>query len=68
MTHYQTWVAYGGSGRVALAVILLAAAGGAACAAWRLRRPAPLPRVTGWAARGLVAVWVLSIPAAPGSS
>lgn len=41
MTHYQTWVACGGSGRVALAVVLLAAVGGAACVAWRLRRPAP---------------------------
>ena len=44
MTQYGTWISYGGSARLILAIILLAAAGGLAYAGIRLRRPVRVRR------------------------
>jgi len=43
LTHYGTWLTYSGNGRLALAIILLVAAGALAYAAARLRRPLKPP-------------------------
>ncbi len=44
MTQYGMWVSYGGIARIELAIILLAAAGGLACAGTRLPLPAQAAR------------------------
>lgn len=63
MTQYGTWVAYAGTARITLAVGLLAAAAGVACAARRLPLPARLPQPGRPAAIGLVAAWAAAIAA-----
>jgi hypothetical protein len=61
MTHYGTWISYSGTGRLALAVVLLAAAGGLAYAASRLRRPLKLPTPSRAVSVLLVAAWALAL-------
>lgn len=61
MTQYGTWLSYSGAGRAGLAVILLAAAGGAAYAGTRWRAPRQAAR-PGRAVLGFMLVsWVLAI-------
>lgn len=63
MTHYGTWISYGGTARIALAVVLMAAAGGVAFAGMRLRRPFR-PTRPGEAARTVrVVTWLVAIAA-----
>jgi hypothetical protein len=63
MTQYGTWVSYGGSARIALAIILLAAAGGLAYAGTRFRRPVPLPRPGRALTVVILLAWVLALGA-----
>jgi hypothetical protein len=63
MTQYGTWVSYGGTARMVLALVLVAVAGGVAYAGTRLRLPVR-PVRPGHAARTLLLVtWVLAIAA-----
>ena len=63
MTQYGTWVSYGGSARIALAIILLAAAGGLAYAGTRFRRPVRLPRPGLVLTVVILLSWVLALGA-----
>jgi hypothetical protein len=58
---YGTWLSYGGSARVALAIALLTVAAGVACAAIRLRLPARPARPTAKARTVMVVTWLFSI-------
>ena len=61
MARYGTWVSYGGTARIWLAVILLAAAAGVAYAGARLALPARAARPGKAAAAFLVAAWLLAL-------
>jgi hypothetical protein len=61
MHQYGTWASYGGSGRILLAVVLLAAAGILAYAGTRFHRPVPLTRPGRAATVSRLLAWVLSI-------
>jgi len=61
MTQYGTWVSYGGSARIALALILLAAAGGLIYAATRIRRPVRLPRPGRALTVSILLAWFLAL-------
>jgi len=63
MTHYGTWVAYGGSGRTALAIVLVAVAAGVTYAGLRLPLPVRLPRPGNRAGAVLLIAWGTSIVA-----
>jgi hypothetical protein len=63
MTQYGTWITYSGTGRVALALVLLAAAGVIAFAAARVRRPLKLPTPGRLVSVLLAVAWVLSLVA-----
>ena len=63
MTQYGTWVSYGGTARIALAIILLAAAGGLAYAGTRIRRPVRLPRPGRALTVIMLLAWVLALVA-----
>jgi hypothetical protein len=60
MTQYGTWVSYGGSARLILAIVLLAAAGGSTYAGVRLRRPVRVPRPGPSLAAVMVLAWGLA--------
>ena len=63
MTEYGTWVSYGGTARIVLAMVLVAVAGGVAYAGTRLRLPVR-PARPGRTARTLMLVtWLLAIAA-----
>jgi hypothetical protein len=63
MTQYGTWVSYGGTARIVLAIVLVAIAGSVAYAGCRLRLPIR-PARTGRTARTLMlATWLLAITA-----
>jgi hypothetical protein len=63
MTHYGTWVSYGGTARIVLAMVLVAVAGGVAYVGTRLRLPVR-PARPGHTARTLMLVaWLLAIAA-----
>ena len=62
-TKYGTWALYSGSGRILLAIVLLAAAGGLAYAGTRFRRPVRLARPGRAAAVSMLLAWVLAIAA-----
>jgi hypothetical protein len=63
MTQYGTWVSYGGTARMVLALVLVAVAGGVAYAGTRLRIPVR-PVRPGHATRTLLLVtWLLAIAA-----
>jgi len=63
MAQYGTWVSYGGAARIALAIVLLAAASGVVYAGTRLRPPVR-PTRPGEAARTLMLVtWGLAVTA-----
>jgi hypothetical protein len=66
MTQYGTWVSYGGSARIALALILLAAAGGLIYAGTRFRRPVRLPRPGRALTVSILLTWVLALGALAG--
>jgi len=57
------WTSYGGTARIALAVILVAAAAGVACAGFRLPLPARLPRPTEGVRVFMLLAWVFAIAA-----
>jgi hypothetical protein len=63
MARYGTWITYSGSAKIALAIVLLIAAGGVAYAGTRLALPvrAPLPRKA--IANFMLAAWVFAITA-----
>jgi hypothetical protein len=63
MTQYGTWASYGGTARIALAIILLAAAGGLAFAGTRFRRPVRLPRPGRALTVVILLAWVLAMGA-----
>jgi hypothetical protein len=63
MTQYGTWVSYGGVARIALALILLAAAGALAYAGTRFRRPVGLPQPGRKLTVVMVVAWVVAIGA-----
>jgi hypothetical protein len=60
---YGTWVSYGGGARIWLAVVLLAAAGGLACAGICLPLPARAARPGRTAVIATLVAWVASIAA-----
>jgi hypothetical protein len=66
MTQYGTWVSYGGTARIALALILLVAAGGLIYAGTRLRRPVRLPRPGRALTVSILLAWVLALGALVG--
>jgi hypothetical protein len=61
MTEYGTWLSYSGTGRLALALILLVAAGGLAYAAARLRRPLKPPTPGRVVSVLMVVAWVVAL-------
>jgi hypothetical protein len=63
MTKYGTWALYGGTGRVLLAIVLLAAAGGLVYAGTRFHRPVRVPKPGRGATVGLLVAWVLALTA-----
>jgi hypothetical protein len=63
MTTQYEWLSYGGTARLLLAIILLAAAGVAAYTGTRLRRPVPVPRPGRTLTRCMLLTWVLAIGA-----
>ena len=64
MAHqYGTWLSYGGTARMVLAIVLLAAAGGIACAGIRLPLPARLPAPSQKARTIMVVTWLFAIAA-----
>jgi hypothetical protein len=63
MTQYGTWVSYGGTADIVLAIVLAGAAAGVAYAGFRLPLPAPLPRPGRTAKVILLVAWLLSIVA-----
>lgn len=62
MANYA-WISYGGTGRLALAIVLLIAAGGVAAAGTRLAVPVRAPRPGQAAAKFMLAAWVIAITA-----
>jgi hypothetical protein len=58
---YGTWLSYGGTARVVLAIVLLTAAAGVAYAATRLPLPVGPARPTATARKALVVTWLLSL-------
>jgi hypothetical protein len=60
MTESSLWASYGGTARVVLALILLAAAGGVVYAGVRLRRPVRLARPGRAATICMLSAWVFS--------
>jgi hypothetical protein len=56
-----TWISYGGSARIALAIVLVAAAAGMVYAGARLRRPVRLPRPGKTARTVMVLAWLLAV-------
>ena len=65
MTQSGLWVSYGGSARIALAIILLAAAGGVAYGGTRVRRPVRLRRPGAGGTIFLLVAWGLALIAFP---
>lgn len=63
MPQYGTWYAYSGSGKLILAVVLLAVVAAVALAGVRLPLPARLPRPGKDTATLMVVAWALSIVA-----
>jgi len=64
MTQYgNTWLSYGGSARLVLALAVLAVAVALACAGTRFHRPVRLPRPGRALTAGMLAAWVVSIGA-----
>ena len=63
MAQYGTWVSYGGTADIALAIVLAGAATAVTYAGLRLRLPAPLPRPRRAAKVFLLVAWLLSIAA-----
>jgi hypothetical protein len=63
MTHYGTWTGYSGDARIALAIVLLAVAGGVAYAGVRLRRPLRPPRAGEKTKAFLLGAWGFAIVA-----
>jgi hypothetical protein len=61
--HYGTWLSYGGTARMVLAIVLLAAAGGIAYAGIRLPLPAWPPRPSEKARAIMVVTWLFTIAA-----
>jgi hypothetical protein len=61
MTQYGTWVSYGGTARVGLAIVLLAAAAGLIYAGTRLPLPTRAARPSRAAAIFMILTWVLAI-------
>jgi hypothetical protein len=60
-TQYGTWVSYGGTARIMLAVVLLAAAAGVGYAGTRLPLPARLPRPSQSGMLIMLVTWVFVI-------
>ena len=60
-TQYGTWVSYGGTGKIVLALVLLAAAGGVAYAGIRLPLPIWPPRPSEKAGTARVVAWLFTI-------
>lgn len=63
MTHYGTWVSYGGAARIELAIVLLAVAGSLTYAGARLRVPAQAARPGRAVISFMLVTWVLAIAA-----
>jgi hypothetical protein len=63
MTQYGTWVSYGGTARIVLAMALVAVAGGVAYAAARWRLPVRPPRPGRTARTFMLVTWLLAIGA-----
>lgn len=63
MTQYGTWVVYSGAARIELAIVLLAATAGLACAGARLPLPAQAPRPGRAAKICMPGAWVLAMAA-----
>jgi hypothetical protein len=63
MTQYGTWVSYGGTAGIALAIVLGGAATAATYAGGTLHLPAPLPRPGRAAKVFLLVAWLVSIAA-----
>jgi hypothetical protein len=63
MTVHGTWLPYGGSAKLELALVLLAIAVGAAVLGLRLKSPARLPRPPRPVAVALFSAWAIAIPA-----
>jgi hypothetical protein len=63
MSRDGTWISYGGTARIALAIILLAAAGGVAYAGFRLPLPIRLARPSRKARTIQVVAWLFAIVA-----
>ena len=61
--HYGTWLSYGGTARIVLAIVLLAAAGGVAYAGIRLPLPAWPPGPSEKARTIMVVTWLFAIAA-----
>ena len=61
MTQYGTWVSYGGTARIVLAIVLLAAAGGVAYAGTRLPLPVRPARLGEGARTFMLVSWGLAI-------
>jgi hypothetical protein len=61
LAHFGTWVSYGGTARIVLAVSLLALALGVAYAAGRLPLPVRLTRPSARARTVMIVAWLLSI-------
>jgi hypothetical protein len=63
MTQYGTWFSYSGSGRLVLAIVLLATAGGIALAGARLSRPVTPPRPGRVVAIIMLVAWAFALGA-----
>jgi hypothetical protein len=63
MTHYGTWVSYGGAAEIELAAILAGAAAAVAYAGFRLPLPARLPGPSAKVRVVMLAIWLVSIVA-----
>lgn len=63
MTQHDTWAPYEGTGRIALALVLLAIAAGVVYAGSRLRRPVRARQPGQAAAHAMLAIWAISIVA-----
>ena len=63
MTQYGTWFSYSGSGRLVLAIVLLAAAGGIAIAGARLSHPVTPPRPGRFVSALMLVAWAFALGA-----
>jgi hypothetical protein len=61
MTQFGTWVSYGGSAKIALAVVLMGVAGGLAYAGARLKHPVQVARPRQPAMAAMLSAWGISI-------